>query len=139
MRRVLIFVLVGPPVGLAVGVLFLLPAFSFMAGDPMPSALDQIMRLFALLPLAYLLGFVPALLVCFADAILESKGFGWRIMWITFVGFFAGFLPLLSSLPAGLSHEPLLTALLGFVGAVPAAMCSYLAGRVTRRQKQPGG
>jgi hypothetical protein len=129
MKRIFIFALLGPPLGMAAGMLVLLPAISFIAGEPIVFDRGQIVGFATLLPAAYMLGLLPALLVGFVDGLLAGKNIRWRMAWTASVGFFAGFLPLITSLLAGFIHGPFVL-LVGFVGAVPAAACSWLAGRM---------
>jgi hypothetical protein len=136
MKRIFIFALLGPPLGMAAGMLVLLPAISFIAGGPIVFDRRQIVGFATLLPVAYMLGLLPAVLVGFVDGLLAGKNIRWRVAWTTSAGFFASFLPLITSLSAGFIHGPFVL-LFGFIGAVPAAACSWLAGRMMQSEVNP--
>jgi hypothetical protein len=138
MRRVLIFLLVGPPVGLLVAMLVSIPVLNVATGGP-PNI--DAMALVVLLPLAYALGAVPALLLCGMDASLAKLQVRARVALCGLAGFFAVFLPLPVSLAAWFwavlhgrpSLEPLgVVGLQGLVGLTAAAVCSWLVGPLPR-------
>lgn len=120
MRRYLIFALLGPPLGLLVGLFVLLPLlnggeFDFDFGN------------IALLPAAYLLGMVPALLAAQCDSVLATRGTKWRSLWTALAAYVLSFLPIAAALAhTRLGHPVLL--LHGLVGAIPGYVCSRLAG-----------
>ena len=97
--RLLIFALLGPPIGLCFAMWVLLPVFEFAVGGRPLFDWHQIV----LVPLSYLLGLVPACVVAVFDAFLAGRHFSYRSLWTALFGFAASFLPLLSSLTAGLS------------------------------------
>jgi hypothetical protein len=134
MKRVLIFLFLGPPLGLLTGMVVSIPALNFVAGGP--QTFDAV-ALIVLMPLAYAMGAIPALLVCAIDAFLARFKVHARVALCALVGFFIGFLPfprglivLASSIFEGRPSLGLLgvVALEGLVGAIPAAVCSWLAG-----------
>jgi hypothetical protein len=127
--RLLIFALIGPPIGLCFAMWVLLPVFEIAVGGRPLFDWHQIV----LVPLSYLLGLIPACVVAVFDAFLAGRHFSYRPLWTALFGFAASFLPLLSSLTAGFIHGPIIL-LFGLVGAAPAALCSWLAGRRTARQ-----
>lgn len=135
MKRFLIFAVLGPPLGSLVGFFILLPAISLIAGDGSGLDASRLMAFAVTLPLAYMLGVVPALLVGAIDATLEAKNFTARNrVWLCAgAGFVLGFLPLLSPLWSGYMHGPWVL-LFGAVGAIPGAMCSWIAGRVKSKK-----
>jgi hypothetical protein len=97
----LIFALLGPPIGLCFAMWFLLPVFELAVGDRPLLDWHQI----------------------------AGRHVRYRPLWTALFGFAASFLPLLSSLTAGFIHGPIIL-LFGLVGAAPAALCSWLAGRL---------
>jgi hypothetical protein len=127
MIRLLIFVILGPPLAIATGLLVLFPVISALAGGPMAFDIHQIVTVPALLPIAYAVGLVPALLVGSFDGILAGRNIGRRALWCALFGFAMSFLPLLSSLSMGFLHGPFVL-MFGVLGAVPGALCSWIAG-----------
>lgn len=116
-RRLLIFALLGPPIGFVVvryGLLFdTINGFEWQQ--------------FILLPMIYAIGLVPALAVAGVDQLLASKGVRWRALWTAASGYLAAFIPILVSiLHFGLTSPYVL--LWGVVGAIPAFVCSILSG-----------
>jgi hypothetical protein len=126
-KRFLVFALLGPPLGLVTAMWGIVPVLGWSLGDPSVFDYHQIV----LLPLAYEVGLVPALLVGLFDAILAGRNVGRRVLWCGLFGFAMSFLPLLSSLAMGFLHGPFVL-MFGLVGAVPGALCSWLAGKWVR-------
>lgn len=124
MKRLLIFALLGPPLGVATGLWIILPVFSWALGEASSFDHHQVV----LLPLGYLVGAVPALLAGLIDGFLATRNSRWRVLWMALAGFVLSFLPLASSFAAGLIHGPFILVF-GFVGALPAAVCSWLSGK----------
>ena len=127
MKRLLIFALLGPPLGVATGLWVILPVFSWAVGDPVQFDYHQLI----LLPLGYLSGVPPALLAGLLDGFLAKRNIRRRVLWVALGGFLLSFLPLASSFAAGFIHGPFIL-IFGFVGAVPAAVCSWLSGNNRR-------
>ena len=127
MKRLLIFALLGPPLGVATGLWVILPVFSWAVGDPVQFDYHQLI----LLPLGYLSGVPPALLAGLLDRFLAKRNIRRRVLWVALGGFLLSFLPLASSFAAGFIHGPFIL-IFGFVGAVPAAVCSWLSGNDRR-------
>jgi hypothetical protein len=127
MIRVLIFVILGPPLAIATGLLVLFPVISALAGGPVVFDIHQIVTASALLPIAYMAGLIPAVLVGLFDGILARRNIGWRALWCALFGFAMSFLPLLTSLSMGFMHGPFVL-MFGVLGAVPGALCSWIAG-----------
>jgi hypothetical protein len=123
-KRLLIFALLGPPLGLATGLWGLLPIMSAWLGGGSAFDLGQIV----LLPLGYMVGLVPALLACGFDETLARLNVRFRVGWTALFGFAASFVPLLGALSMGFLHGPFVLAF-GLVGATPASVCSWLSGR----------
>ena len=124
MKRFLIFGLFGPPLGLLTGLWGIVPILNQSLTDPPAFDVHQIV----LLPPAYMIGLLPALLVGVFDNALARRGVGRRPLWCALFGFGASFLPLASAFAFGFLHGPLVL-IFGLVGAVPGAVCSWLAGR----------
>jgi hypothetical protein len=129
MRRLLIFAALGPPIGALTGFWILLPAISLLAGDSEGVDVPQLLEAAPfLIPVAYMVGLLPALLVCVADEILARRGVRRRPLWCALFGFVAAFLPLATSFAMGFLHGPFVLAF-GLIGAAPGAACSWIAGR----------
>lgn len=123
MKRYLIFVLLGPPIGFLTSIYGLLPALNWAVGGE--STFDW--RQISLLPLAYALGIVPALFAAAFDAALAARNIHLRPLWTSVFGFVVSFLPLAAALLAGFLQSPIVL-LWGLIGAVPGAACSWLSG-----------
>ena len=135
MRRFLIFALLGPPLGMLTGMWVMLPVLNWSQGGP--AVFDH--HPLDLMPLAYVVGLLPALLAAAFDGVLAKLAVRFRPLWCALFGFAVSFIPLLGALSMGFLHGPL-EASLGFLGAVPAAVCSWLSGKwapQVRRQEAP--
>jgi hypothetical protein len=80
-----------------------------------------------LLPAAYVIVLFPAMLTALVDDVLARRSVRVRILWTALAGYVFIFAPLLAALRMGVVHGPYLM-LFGIIGAVPGAICSYLAG-----------
>jgi hypothetical protein len=117
--RLVLFGVLGPPVGLMAGL-----AALRMTG---PTGLDPLPGLFVLLPVTYFLGLVPALATGLVDTILAMRGVRQRLLLTTIAGAALGFMPVAVAIGmAGVLRPAIL--LWAIVGAAPAALCSWLAG-----------
>lgn len=85
----------------------------------------------ALLLPTYFLGLVPALATALVDAALAARGTPRRIAWTALAGAVCGFMPVAAAIGYSGLVRPLVLAWV-LVGAVPAAICSWLAGRLAR-------
>jgi hypothetical protein len=121
MRRVLIFALIGPPLGFATAYWGLLQILNWALGSPSTFDYHHVV----LLPFAYVVGIVPALVVAIFDSSLAARHIGYRVLWTTLFAYAAGFIPLGAFL-MGFIHSPYIL-FFGLVGAVPGAVCSWLA------------
>jgi hypothetical protein len=130
MRRVIIFAVLGPLLGILTGFFVLLPIVAALAGNPLHIDTDH--APFALLPVAYIGGLLPTVLVGVFDGVLANRNIGWRILWSGIFGFAMAFLPLLTSLSMGFIHGPFVL-LFGAIGALPACVCSWIAGKADQR------
>lgn len=122
-KRFLIFAVLFPPLAFVVGFWILLQILNWAEGDPTTFDIGQVV----LLPVAHALAIVPALLTGAVDDALFKRSVRYRVLWTTLAGFVLIFLPALAAIPFGFVHGPHLY-LFGIVGAVPAAICSWLAG-----------
>jgi hypothetical protein len=128
MRRILVFALLGPPLGFVMVFYVLGPAMNWLLGGSADFGWQHVV----MLPMAYAIGILPALLTALVDAVLAGRGIRRRLLWTALFGFAASFLPLAGALAAGyIAGEPLLLVW-GLVGAVPAYVCSRLAGPAIR-------
>jgi hypothetical protein len=128
MKRLLIFAVLGPPLGLLTGMWGIVPMLNWSLGAPAVFDYHQI----GLIPLAYMVGLVPALLAGVFDGILARRNIGYRVLWCALFGYAMSFVPLLSSLSKGFLHGPFLL-MFGLLGAVPGAVCSWIVG--SRRER----
>jgi hypothetical protein len=126
MKRALIFLLGGPPIGAAVCWFVLLPALSWFAGDA-PFNGSMFVAYVLMLSAAYMLGVIPAGLTCLLSAKLARHQVGYQWAWCALFGLVVGFIPLATAFFNGFIHGPFLLAF-GLVGAIPAAICSWLSG-----------
>jgi Family of unknown function (DUF5413) len=127
MKRVIIFAVLGPVLGMLTGFFVLLPIVTVLAGDRVNINTD-LAPLAALFPVAYIVGLLPAVLVGVFDGVLANRNIGWRVLWSGFFGFAMAFLPLLTSLSMGFIHGPFVL-MFGAIGALPACVCSWIAGK----------
>ena len=118
--------MLGPPLGYVVFFWLLLPA----AGDWSPASYHRMFdyHQVVLLPLAYMVGLLPALLTGLMDVVLTNRNFKKHVILCTIFGFAISFLPLLLPLGMGFLHGPYVLAF-GLVGAIPGGVCSWLAGK----------
>ena len=132
MRRFLIFALLGPPLGMITGMWGILPVLNWSLGDAAVIDYHQIV----LMPLAYQVGVLPALLAAAFDGWLAKREIRFRVAWCALFGFVVSFLPLLGALSMGFLHGPYV-AIFGLLGAAPAAACSWLSGNRPPRVRLP--
>ena len=124
MKRYLIFAILFPPLAFVVAFWIMLQIMNWAEGGPSTFDYHQVM----LLPMAYLAGIVPALLTAKVDDVLFKRQVGYRILWTALAGHVFIFIPLLTPYTIRFVDGPALL-LFGIVGAVPAAICSWVAGR----------
>ena len=126
MRHDLIFLLGGPAIGSAVCFFVLLPIISVLGGDWHAFNVSMLVSYVITLPIAIVLGILPAGLACILDAKLLRYRVCHRQAWCVVIGFVLGFLPLAPSFFNDFIHGPYLLAF-GLVGAIPAGLCSWWA------------
>jgi hypothetical protein len=122
MKRFLIFAAVAPPVGFIVAFWVMLQIANWVAGSRATFDVAQIM----MLPTIYLVGLTPALLAAWLDHLLAKRNVSCRIALTALFGYVISYLPLAAAFWIGLGHGPYVL-LLGLIGAVPSALCSWLA------------
>jgi hypothetical protein len=122
MNRILIFAAMAPPLGFVVGFWVMLQIANRLAGGPTTFDVAQIM----MLPTIYLVGLIPALLAAWFDHALAKRGASYRIAFTALFGYTISYLPLAVAYWVGFAHGPEVL-LFGLIGAVPSAMCSWLA------------
>ena len=127
MKRFLIFAAAAPPLGFVIAFWVMLQAANWVAGGPGTFDPAHVV----MLPTVYLVGVIPALLVAWFDHVLAKREISYRIALTAVFAYFVSYVPLVGAFRMGFMHEPSVV-LLGLVGAVPAAMCSWLA--TERRQ-----
>jgi hypothetical protein len=130
LKRLLVFVALGPLLGYIMAFWFILSAFNFILGGWDQFDVRRVVdyHQVVLLPAAYSVGLVPALLAGLFDGFLASRQVRHRVLWCTLFGFAVSFVPLVTPLAMGFVHGPYLL-IFGFIGAVPAATCSWVAGK----------
>jgi len=123
MTRFLVFAILGPALGFVTLFWVLLQAFNWLLGAPGTFDPHQIV----LLPAAYMVGIVPALVTAAFDHALARRRARLRILWTALSGYAAAYLILATAWLDGFVHGAYLLAF-GLVGAVPGAICSWLSG-----------
>jgi hypothetical protein len=126
MTRFLIFAAMAPPLGFVVAFWVMLQIANWLAGSTTTFDVAQTM----MLPTIYLVGLTPALLAAWFDHALARRGVSYRIALTALFGYTISYLPLAVAYWVGFAHGPEVL-LFGLIGAVPSAVCSWLA---TERQ-----
>jgi hypothetical protein len=122
MTRFLIFAAMAPPLGFVVAFWVMLQVANWLAGSPGTFDVAQIM----MLPTIYLVGLIPALLAAWCDQVLAKRNVPYRIALTALFGYAISYLPLAAAFWIGLTLGPDVL-LFGLIGAVPSAVCSWLA------------
>jgi hypothetical protein len=104
------------------GLWVMLPVLNWSQGGAAEFDYHQLV----LVPSAYVIGLLPALLTAGFDGVLTKLGVRFRPLWCALFGFAAAFIPLLGALSMGFLHGPLVASF-GLLGAAPAAACSWLS------------
>jgi hypothetical protein len=123
MKRFLIFVGIAPPLGFIVAFWVMLQIANWFSGSASTFDVAQVM----MLPMIYLVGLVPALAVAWFDHALSTRSLSRRVLLTALFGYAISYLPLIGAPWMGFVHGPYVV-LFGLIGAVPAALCSWLAG-----------
>ena len=127
MKRFVIFAVVAPPLGFIIAFWVMLQIANWMAGGPSTFDLQHVV----MLPTVYVFGVIPALLFAWFDHVLAKRQVSYRIALTALFAYAVSYVPLLAVSQLKFLHEPS-AVLFGLVGAVPAAVCSWLA--TVRRQ-----
>ena len=122
MTRFLIFAAMAPPLGFVVAFWVMLQIANRLAGSPITFDIAQIM----MLPTIYLIGLIPALMAAWFDHALAKRNVSYRIAFTALFGYTISYLPLAVAYWVGFAHGPEVL-LFGLIGAVPSAVCSWLA------------
>ncbi len=122
MTRFLIFAAIAPPLGFVVAFWVMLQIANRLAGSPITFDVAQIM----MLPTIYLVGLIPALWAAWFDHALAKRNVSYRIAFTALFGYTISYLPLAVAYWVGFAHGPEVL-LFGLIGAVPSAVCSWLA------------
>jgi hypothetical protein len=122
MTRFLIFAAMAPPLGFVVAFWVMLQIANRLAGSPITFDVAQIM----MLPTIYLVGLIPALMAAWFDHALAKRNVSYRIAFTALFGYTISYLPLAVAYWIGFAHGPEVL-LFGLIGAVPSAVCSWLA------------
>ena len=122
MTRFMIFAAMAPPLGFVVAFWVMLQIANWLAGSPTMFDVAQIM----MLPTIYLVGLIPALLAAWFDHALAKRNVSYRIALTALFGYAITYLPLAVAFRTGFTHGPYVL-LFGLIGAVPSAVCSWLA------------
>jgi hypothetical protein len=135
MTRFLIFAAMAPPLGFVVAFWVMLQIANWLAGSP-PNTFDVTQMM--MLPTIYLIGLIPALAAAWFDHVLAKRHVSHRIARTALFGYAISFLPMIASFRFGVVLGPEVL-LLGLVGAVPSAVCSWLAaeGQLTEFVPSP--
>lgn len=122
MNRFLIFAAMAPPLGFVVAFWVMLQIANRLAGSPITFDVAQVM----MLPTIYLVGLIPALWAAWFDHALARRNASYRIAFTALFGYTISYLPLAVAYWVGFAHGPEVL-LFGLIGAVPSALCSWLA------------
>ena len=122
MKRFVIFAAIAPPLGFIVAFWVMLQIANWLAGSPGTFDVAQVM----MLPTIYLVGLIPALAAAWFDHALSTRNLSHRVPLTTLFGYAISYLPLIGAPWMGFVHGPYVV-LFGLIGAVPAAVCSWLA------------
>jgi hypothetical protein len=125
MKRFLIFGLLGPLLGFVTFFWILLQILNWALGEENTFDLHQVV----LIPMAYVIGIVPALTAAGFDHILRNVYR--RVLWTTLFGYLLGLFPIASALLMGFVHGTYVL-FLGLIGGIPAAICSWLSSEKKR-------
>jgi hypothetical protein len=112
----------APPLGFVVAFWVMLQIANRLAGSPITFDIAQIM----MLPTIYLVGLIPALMAAWFDHALAKRNVSYRIAFTALFGYTISYLPLAVAYWVGFAHGPEVL-LFGLIGAVPSAVCSWLA------------
>ncbi|XIA62926.1 hypothetical protein ACFIOY_26650 [Bradyrhizobium sp. TZ2] len=95
---------------------------NWLAGSPSTFDLAQVL----MLPMIYLVGLIPALVAAWFDQALSNRNVSHRVLLTALFGYAISYVPLIGAPWMGFVHGPYVV-LFGLIGAVPSAVCSWLA------------
>jgi hypothetical protein len=124
MRRFLMFAALFPLLAFVVALWGMLQILNWALGETSTADYHQLI----LLPAAYVIALLPAMLTALVDDVLARRNVRYRILWTALSGYVVIFIPLSVALLTGSIHGPYVL-LFGIIGAVPGAICSWLAVR----------
>lgn len=127
MRRLLVFGFLGPLLGYLTLLTIVQPLVNWMSGGQGDYGANPM----AEIPLAYVVGVIPALAAAVADRWIALRGIPWRPAWAGVCAFGTTLVPVVVLAPEALLDDPAI-AVLGVIGAVPGSICSVLSGGPTR-------
>jgi hypothetical protein len=114
MKRFLIFATLWPILGFVWGFWIVLQISNWAVGARLTFDYHHIV------------GIVPALLLAWFDDVLATRNVPHRIECTTVMAYVLSYVPMLGALSLPFVHNPYVW-LLGMIGAVPGAACSWLA------------
>lgn len=123
-KRLVLFGLLGPLLGFITGFWGLLQIFTVAVGDKPTADVGQIV----LLPMAYLVGVLPALVTGAIDHAFRNRRYG--PLYTCCAGYLLGFMPIAASIAMGFTRGPYVL-IFGLIGTIPALICSLIARRMT--------
>ncbi|MBR0647121.1 hypothetical protein [Plastoroseomonas hellenica] len=127
-RRLLIFGLLGPAIGWVVmALLLMIPAVQSLG-----AVSRMLMLTVGVLPIAYVIGLIPAIITGLFDALFAEQRVKWRPVWTAVAGFFATLLTV--TLPGWVIGTVSPGALLYCaLGAISGFLCAALCADPKRR------
>ena len=134
MKRALIFMLLGPVLGSLVISLIVFPTAAMLEGIGFQLGPKNLILAVIGLPVAYVIGIIPAVVTCLIDWYLDVRDVRYRPVFCALVGFAVTYPFMRDSLvhPTPGSLWPLVG---GMIGVLPAAVCSWLSGKRKRAEE----
>ena len=128
--RLLLFGLLGPPFGFVTAFWVILQIVNMALGEKNTADLGQLV----LLPMAYIVGIVPALAMGGIDHYFRNLRLG--PLFTCLAGYLLGFMPIATALGMGFIHGPFVL-IFGLIGAIPALICALIV-RMLNQENQNG-
>ncbi len=127
-KRLLLFGLLGPPLGFVTAFWVLLQILNMALGEKSTADLGQLI----LLPMVYIVGIVPALAAGGIDHYFRN----WRLgpLFTCLAGYLLGFVPIATALVMGFTHGPFVL-IFGLIGAIPALICALIARMLNQQER----
>jgi hypothetical protein len=130
MKRFAIFGILFPPLAFVIAFGIILQLAYVTSGERINPEYHQIL----LLPMAYMAGIVPALLVALVDHMFANRPYG--MLWTVIAGYVCIYLPLAAPMMMKFIDGPA-AFLFGISGALPAAICSWLCANKRQESVAP--